>query len=315
MRDILNLLDTINEEVGLAPSELTRYEDRFQKFVDHIAKGLPFYTLQTVNGMPPKTEVVLDPAEAKRFADLYNQNRFKGRITGKDQEGNQWPISVFKKTKEFGGESLKPSDTAEMVGKESAGLKPNKIGITDQPFKASQLGQIIINNTVLKSTPHGRVVIECAKSIVAGQTPTLPKEVIDNTQLTAAITDNAGEYLGVLALLHGLSNFPNQAEFLEWLGGSLSNLTLVFPSNETTNIADSYATIINPTTEQQINISSKGSGGGAAPALSGLTVPEHLKKKRSFRTAIDLIELTKNENLPEPYSISQVFQEIGRAHV
>jgi hypothetical protein len=311
MRDILNLLDTINEEVGLAPSELTRYEDRFQKFVDHIAKGLPFYTLQTVNGMPPKTEVVLDPAEAKRFADLYNQNRFKGRITGKDQEGNQWPISVFKKTKEFGGESLKPSDTAEMVGKESAGLKPNKIGITDQPFKASQLGQIIINNTVLKSTPHGRVVIECAKSIVAGQTPTLPKEVIDNTQLTAAITDNAGEYLGVLALLHGLSNFPNQAEFLKWLGGSLSSLTLVFPSNETTNIADSYATIINPTTEQQINISSKGSGGGAAPALSGLKVPEHLKKKRSFRTAIDLIELTKNENLPEPYSISQVFQAMN----
>lgn len=311
MRDILNLIDTLNEEVKLTPSELTKYEDRFQTFVDHIAKGLPFYTAETVNGMPPNTEVVLDPAEAKRFADLYNQNRFEGRIIGKDLEGNQWPISKFKKTKEFGGESLKPSDTAETIGKEAAGLKPNKIGITDQPFKASQLGQVIINNPVLKSTPHGQVVIECAKSIMAGQTPTLPKEVLVNTQLTAAITDNAGEYLGVLALLHGLSNFPNQDDFLKWLGGSLGNLTLLFPSKETNNIADSFATIINPTTEQQINISSKGQGGGAAPALSGLKVPDHLKKKQSFRTAIDLIELTQNKKLPEPYSISQVFQAMN----
>ena len=311
MRDILNLLDTINEEVTLTPAQLVKYEDRFQKFVDHIAKGLPFYTSATVNGMPPNTEVILDPAEAKRFADLYNQNRFSGHIVGKDADGNQWPIGKFKKTKEFGGESLKPSDTAETIGKEAAGLKPNKIGITDQYFKANQLGQIIINNPVLKSTSHGQVVIECAKSIMAGQTPILPKEVLVNTQLTAAITDNAGEYLGVLALLHGLSNFPSQAEFLKWLGGSLGNLTLFFPSNETNNIADSFATIINPTTEQQINISSKGSGGGAAPALSGLTVPEHLKKKKSFRTAIDLIELTQNEDLPEPYSISQVFQAMN----
>jgi hypothetical protein len=311
MRDILNLLDTLTEEVTLSPSEITKYEDRFQKFVDHIAKGLPFYTSTAINGMPPNTEVILDPTEAERFADLYNQNRFSGRIVGKDKEGKQWPISGFKKTKEFGGESLKPSDTAETIGKEAAGLKPNKIGITDQPFKASQLGQVIINNAVLKSTPHGQVVINCAKSIMAGQTPVLPPEVLANTQLTAAITDNAGEYLGVLALLHGLSNFPNQDEFLKWLGGSLGNLTLFFPSNETNNIADSFATIINPTTEQQINISSKGTGGGAAPALSGLKVPDHLKKKRSFRTAIDLIELTQNENLPEPYSISQVFQAMN----
>ena len=311
MRDILNLLDTLSEEVTLTPAQLVKYEDRFQKFVDHIAKGQPFYTSTTVNGMPPNTEVILDPAEAERFAELYNQNKFTGRIVGKDKEGNQWPLSNFKKTKEFGGESLKPSDTAETIGKEAAGLKPNKIGITDQPFKASQLGQVIINNPVLKSTPHGQVVIECAKSIIAGQVPVLPKEVLVNTQLTAAITDNAGEYLGVLALLHGLSNFPNQDAFLKWLGGSLGNLTLFFPSNETNNIADSFATIINPTTEQQINISSKGTGGGAAPALSGLVVPDHLKKKRSYRTAIDLIELTQNTKLPKPPTISQVFQAMN----
>ena len=311
MRDILNLLDTLNEEQTLTASQLIKYEDRFQTFVDHIAKGLPFYTAKTVNGMPPGTEVILDPAEAQRFAELYNQNRFSGSIIGKDKDGNQWPISKFKKTKEFGGESLKPSDTSENIGKEAAGLKPNKIGITDQPFKANQLGQVIINNPILKSTPHGQVVIECAKSIMAGQTPTLPKEILVNTQLTAAITDNAGEYLGVLALLHGLSNFPNQDEFLKWLGGSLGNLTLFFPSKETNKIADSFATIINPTTEQQINISSKGSKGGAAPALSGLVVPEHLKKKKSFRTAIDLIELTQNKKLPDPPTISQVFQAMN----
>ena len=311
MRDILTLLDTLSEEVTLSPGEITKYEDRFQKFVDHIAKGQPFYTSTTINGVPPNTEVILDPAEAERFAELYNQNKFAGRIIGKDKQGKQWPISGFKKTKEFGGESLKPSDTSETIGKEAAGLKPNKIGITDKPFKASQLGQVIINNPTLKSTPHGQVVIECAKSIMAGQTPTLPPEILANKNLTAAIVDNAGEYLGVLALLNGLSNFPNQADFLKWLGGSLSNLTLFFPSNETNNLADSFATIINPTTEQQINISSKGTGGGAAPALSGLKVPDHLKKKKAYRTAIDLIELTQNTNLPAPPTISQVFQAMN----
>jgi hypothetical protein len=311
MRDILNLIDTLNEEQTLTASQLIKYEDRFQTFVDHIAKGLPFYTSVAFNGMPPNTEVILDPTEAERFATLYNQNKFTGHIVGKDKDGNQWPIGKFKKTKEFGGESTKPADTAETIGKEGAGLKPNKIGITDQPFKASQLGQVIINNPVLKSTPHGQVVIECAKAIMAGQTPVLPKEVLINDHLVAAITDNAGEYLGVLALLHGLSNFPDQAEFLKWLGGSLGNLTLFFPSDETNNIADSFATIINPTTDQQINISSKGSGGGAAPALSGLKVPDHLKKKKAYRTAVDLIELTQNKNLPEPVTISQVFQAMN----
>ena len=310
MRDILNLLDTLNE-VSLAPGEITKYEDRFQAFIDHVANGRPFYTDKEKLGLPKGTKVVLDPKEAQRFADLYAKNQFTGRITGKDTTGKLWPLSDFAKTNEFGGASAKPDDSPDALSKEGAGLKPNQIGITDQPFKAGQLATVIINNPVLKSTAHGQAVIACAKAIVAGQTPVIPPEILKLGPVTAAIVDYAGEYLGVLALIHGRTNFPNQAEFLKWLGGSLSGLTLNFPSEENNPLADSFAEITNPNTQHQINISSKGTGGGAAPAMSGLHIPDHLKKKKSYRTAIDLIELTQNPNLPNPTTISQVFQAMN----
>lgn len=310
MRDILNLLDTLNE-VSLAPGEITKYEDRFKAFINHIVNGLPFYTDQDKAGIPKGTKVILDPNEAKRFVDLYANDQFVGRIMAKDTTGKMWPLSDFAKTAEFGGASAKPDDSPETLSKEAAGLKPDQIKITDQPIMAGQLGQVIVSNPVLNSTPHGKVVIACAQAIMAGQTPVIPPEILKSGPVTAAIVDYAGEYLGVLALINGRTNFPNQAEFLKWLGGSLSNLTLNFPSEQNNPIADSFAEITNPTTNHQINISSKGTGGGAAPAMSGLHIPDHLKKKKAYRTAIDLIELTQNENLPEPTTISQVFQAMN----
>lgn len=310
MRDILNLLDTLNE-VSLAPGEITKYEDRFEAFINHIVNQRPFYTDKDKAGIPKGTKVVLDPNEAKRFVDLYANNQFVGRIMAKDTQGKMWPLSDFAKTAEFGGATAKPDDSPETLSKEAAGLKPDQIGITDQPIKAGQLGQVIVGNQVLNSTPHGKAVIACAQAIMAGQTPVIPPEILKSGPVTAAIVDYAGEYLGVLALINGRTNFPNQTEFLKWLGGSLSNLTLNFPSEQNNPMADSFAEIINPTTNHQINISSKGTGGGAAPAMSGLHIPEHLKKKKTYRTAIDLIELTQNENLPKPTTISQVFQAMN----
>jgi hypothetical protein len=310
MRDILNILDTLNE-VSLAPGEITKYEDRFETFINHIVNGRPFYTDKDKTGIPKGTKVILDPNEAKRFVDLYANNQFVGRVTAKDTTGKIWPLSDFAKTIDFGGATAKPDDSPETLSKEAAGLKPDQIGITDQPIKAGQLGQVIISNPSLNSTPHGKAVIACAQAIMAGQTPIIPPEILKSGPVTAAIVDYAGEYLGVLALINGRTNFPNQSEFLKWLGGNLGNLTLNFPSEQNNPMADSFAEITNPTTNHQINISSKGTGGGAAPAMSGLHIPEHLKKKKAYRTAIDLIELTQNENLPTPTTISQVFQAMN----
>lgn len=310
MRDLLNIIDTLNE-VSLTAGEITKYEDRFKAFVDHIVNGRPFYTDQDKAGIPKGTKVILDPNEAKRFVDLYANNQFVGRIMAKDTQGKMWSLSDFAKTSEFGGASAKPDDSSEALSKEAAGLKPDQIKITDQPIKAGQLGQVIVSNAALNSTPHGRAVIACAQAIMAGQTPVIPPEILKSGPVTAAIVDYAGEYLGVLALIYGRTSFPNQADFLKWLGGSLSNLTLNFPGKQNNPMADSFAEITNPTTNHQINISSKGTGGGAAPAISSLLIPDHLKKKKQYRTAIDLIELTQNENLPKPTTISQVFQAMN----
>jgi hypothetical protein len=150
-----------------------------------------------------------------------------------------------------------------------------------------------------------------AKQIVAGKPAVIPDEYKREKSIRAAIIDYAGEYLGVLAMIHGTSEFPKKEQFLEWLGGDIEGLTLNFPSKVNTPLADSFAVITNPTTEKQINISSKGQKGGAAPSMSGLKVPDDLRKKKKFQLAIDFIDLMHNESLPKPKSISHIFQAMN----
>ena len=122
----------------------------------------------------------------------------------------------------------------------------------------------------------------------------------------SAINDNAGEYLGVLALVEGMSKFDHQEDFQKWLGTSIGSLTLLFPGTNNP-IADSYA-LINQSTGHQINISSKGSGGGAPPAISGLKIPEHILAKKQYEIPVKFIQLCQPEApLPDPRTVSQPF--------
>jgi hypothetical protein len=91
------------------------------------------------------------------------------------------------------------------------------------------------------------------------------------------------------------------------LGGNLKSLTLYFPSESNSPLADSFATVTNSKTGHKVSISSKGTGGGAPPSLSSIRIPDHLKENPKYETAIDLIELTQNENIPSPKTVSQVF--------
>jgi hypothetical protein len=72
-------------------------------------------------------------------------------------------------------------------------------------------------------------------------------------------------------------------------------------------IADSFASIVNPTTQHQINISSKGTGGGAPPSLSGLKIPQSVSEKEEYATAVEFINICQNKKLPKPNTISQVY--------
>ena len=299
MRDILNLLDTVLDEATLSAGEITTYPERFDAFIAHIQDGKPFYT---------KTgeEVVLDPSEAERFLELKAKNLFAGRLAGVDVNGKKHALSSFLKTAEFGGGSVKPGEDTGGT-KEGALVKPKQIGITDRPIQAGNLGAEIASNPILNSTPYGQAVAQMADAIANGAPAVIPPEMAKTESIKKAIVDYAGEYLGVLALVNDQSNFPNKKEFLKWLGGNLSGLTLNFPSKSNTQIADSFASIINPTTQHQINISSKGTGGGAPPSLSGLVIPPSVRDKKEYQTAVDFIEICQNKKLPKPTTISQVF--------
>jgi hypothetical protein len=301
MRDILNLLENIlTEKSNLAAGELNKDRARFNTFIQYIQTGKPFNTLDG-------KEVTVDPSEADRFLELKQTNKFGGTLKALGTDGMQYPISSFLKTADFGGHAAKPGvpgepadvgDQKQAVGKESALAKPSQIKITDQNIPASALGSAIVNNPILKSTDYGRAIIECAKQIMAGQPATLPPEIMAQRKgVVPAIRDYATEYLGVLALVYNQTNFPNRDAFLKWLGGSLESIILNFPTKANTPLADSYASLTNPTTDHQINISSKGKGGGAAPAISKLEIPDQLYKKKQYRDALAFVEICKQKGV------------------
>ena len=135
-----------------------------------------------------------------------------------------------------------------------------------------------------------------ANDIANGQDAVIPETLTAQTAIVKAIVDNAGEYLGVLALVSGQSQWYGGAskrrDFVKWLGSDLSNLTVNFPAGQTNPLADSYATVSNAATGHTLNISSKGTGGGAAPALSKMKVPDSIRKSRKYKTVVELIELS-----------------------
>ena len=262
----------------------------YETFINKINSNQPFTTIDS-------QEVVIDPSEAQRFESMWDPKTVqfidKNAQIAKLAQGYTYdgqdtiPLSKLMKTSEFGGAGVAVGADPSSGGKASFAVKPQDIGICDKPIPATDLYDIIANNPVLQSTDYGQVIINLANYIVSGEAVVLPEEAAKNSKLRAAIQDNAGEYLGVLALLYNRSRFPRREQFEEWLGASLGDLTLNFPSGETVPLADSYAEIKNEKTQHTVNISSKGKGGGAAPALSGLKVPEHLQKNPKLKNALD----------------------------
>ena len=107
---------------------------------------------------------------------------------------------------------------------------------------ADDFGDMIVRNDKLNATPEGRVVVLLAQEIMAGEGAILPDELRDKNheKLRSALVDDAGEYLGVLALLYQRTRFPRKQQFLEWLGGDVGELVINFPKGANNNIADSF---------------------------------------------------------------------------
>jgi hypothetical protein len=309
MRDLLTLLENLEEAAkkegpqtlfanGLTPTQINKDPARWALLIQKISTNQPF--IDNVTG----ADIYIDPNEAKRLTKMKNDGLFKGeKTTIFTRDGQEIPMSQLAKNIEFGGST-----------KESVLLKPSLIKITDRDIPATDLYEEIANNPVLQKTDYGQVVIKLAEYITAGEYCQLPPEFLTKEKESErkAIVDYAGEYLGVLAMLYGdqrLNRFPRKNQFEQWLGASVGELTLNFPSAANNNIADSYATITNPNTSHSLNISSKGTGGGAAPAISGLKISPEIKRNPKLKNAVKLIELCQaGKDETGPSTIVQAFK-------
>jgi|694.fasta_scaffold14580_4 hypothetical protein len=295
MREYINLIQQLSEGtgiVGLSAGEIIKYDARFKKFIEYVQKRKPF---TTVTG----DEVIIDPREAKRFLDLRAQDMFRGNLKARQTDGEEIALSQLAKTKDFGGAAPAAGQAPSSAGKEALVVKPGQIGIVDQNYAAEDFYEVIAGNPTLSSTDYGQVIQQLAQYIVSGEYVMLPEEYkgAAKEKVRKAIVDYAGEYLGVLALLYNRTRFPRKAQFQQWLGGDINQISLNFPSKANNNLADSFATLTNSTTNHTLNISSKGTGGGAAPAISGLVIPDHVNSDPNYATVVELINICKNDSV------------------
>lgn len=309
MRDLLDLLQILSEASDLKPSEFNKRPQRFETFIKKIKAGEPFTTVDD-------QEVVIAKSEAQRFVmnwDDYQQRfidskdaQFAKLAKGSTYNGqNVVQLSKLRKTTEFGGAGVAVGADPLSGGKASYALTPREIGITNQDIPAHDLYDLIKSNTVLNSTDHGKIVIQLANYIVSGEAVVLPEEAQGNDKLRAAIQDNAGEYLGVLALLYYRSRFNKREEFNAWLGGSTDDLIVRFPAESNFALADSFAQLTNSKTSHSVNISSKGKDGGAPPSIRGLKIPEHIESNPKLKNGVEFVKICQEKD-----TITQAFDGI-----
>jgi len=309
MRDLINLIDFLSEDITLAASEFKKKPSRYETFIKKIADRRKFTTVDN-------QEVMIDPSEAERYQQLWDPDieeftdskaaQYIKLAQGETYNGkNVMRLSQLLKTTEFGGHSVGLDEPQAQGGKASYALTPKAIGITDRDIPATDFYETIVSNPVLNSTDYGKIVIQLAEYIVSGESVSISPETAKNDKLRAAIQDNAGEYLGVLALLYGRSRFPKRAAFQEWLGASTDELVVKFPSASNFALADSFGMISNPNTNHNINISSKGKDGGAAPAISGLKIPPHIEDDPKLKNGVELVKICKEKG-----TLDQAFDAI-----
>jgi hypothetical protein len=191
----------------------------------------------------------------------------------------------------FKSKEIKTAIGKTVSDKENYIIKPSQI-FADEKFPASQVFDEVIQNNTLQETEIGQHIIGLAKQIQSGQVPSfkdIPKE------FQAAIRDYAGEYLGVLALIEGVANFPTRDQWYEHLGVTdLNDIVIYFPPESNNPLGDSEGYFQNRETGNIILISSKGGKKGAPPSVTGLKIPDNLRNSNEYRAEVDVIETLQN---------------------
>jgi hypothetical protein len=317
------------EAGNLATGEIKKYQSRIAAFIHKVQAGSPFVTTDG-------RDFVVDRKQLPELKKFLLDPDTKGQLLVRSADGKEL-ISTSKlvKTGEFGGQSSPTQsqgqnvDVSQTAGKEGLPVKPPQVFQTTDikdinlatakdlqragAFKVKELYNKITASEQLNALgTYGQAIISCAKQINSGKDPKVP-EGLTSPQMRALV-DYAGEYLGILAMYKGTADFPKRNAFLKFIGNDLGASTLYFPSKSNTPLADSFA-IQDSETGHTIYLSSKGSAGGAAPAISGLKIPEELKKRRQYKDAIEFILLCQNTGAIEQpfYLMNYIAQKYPNA--
>lgn len=148
IRDILERLEAISEGM-LSPATISKYPDRFNKFIKMISTGAPFYK---ADGTP----VIIDPSEAARMQKLYNSGAFKGTITLISKDGEQYNLGAFLKTRDLGGTMRNPGSTDS---DDDSDVVSNKGEIAEGILGAAMFAKFT------KRDPDGKIGIVTRKDI------------------------------------------------------------------------------------------------------------------------------------------------------
>jgi len=308
----------ITEIGNLSTGEIIKYRSRISAFIDKVNAGSPFVT---VDGR----DFIVDKNQLPEIVKFLQTPNIKGQLLVRSADGKE-TISTgkFVKTPEFGGQSAptvaqgQNVDVSATAGKEGLPVKPPQVFNTGDikdinlasakelqqagAFKVKELYKRIASSEQLNALgTYGQAIISCAEQINQGHDPKLP-EGLTSPQLRALI-DYAGEYLGILAMYKGTADFPKREAFLKFIGNDLGASTLYFPRKSNTPLADSFA-IQDSETGHTMYLSSKGSAGGAAPAISGLKIPDELKKRPQYKDAVEFILLCQNTSaIEQPFHL------------
>ncbi len=201
---------------------------------------------------------------------------------------NVQPIGIGIATEPINKPGTKPKDKIVLSTDEEI----KKALDAHKEIRAGDLYNVIMTNKVLdQAGPLGKAIKDVAQQMQNKQVPII-KQYDESTQKKIAI--DAGEYLGILALVNDIAIFPKKDRFLKFLKSpDFTNLAVIFPGEQNSALSDSYG-VQNAQTGHTIMISSKGGKGstasGAAPSLSGLEASiEKRKTKIKKGNGLDFI--------------------------
>ena len=328
-------------EVTLMPSELFQIKHldwRPAAFLKKLKDRTPFIIAKGGEEViPAKGEYERLATQINRVvnAKKKNPNSPAGNFTVITNKG-EFKISDFEKAdlqtpkgQITGKVNVQPKGlgiTVDKTDKTQTTAQQVKTAIENQQaILGKDLYQTIVDNDILRNAGLlGQAIKKCAREIVSKTIPDLKAYDI-KVQKTIAI--DAGEYLGILQMIHETAIFPKRKQFLNFLNTTdLKKMSIIFPGAQNSPLEDSYG-VQNLNTGHTIMISSKGGLGktasGAAPSLKGLKIPENIKKKIKQGNGFDFLNLIQSKSTIEqpfeafnfllkyyPQAIPQIYQSI-----